>query len=315
MTANISAIFPYYNEENSLPKTLQFLSAQTLEPKEVLFVDSSSTDGSGALLDRWITENQNRFKTTFLNIHAGTNAPGSSKNAGIRKATGEWIAFMDCGLIFDQEWLQKQWAFVQRNSVDIALGVCTLSGVNTVDQCAVAQQYGYKRLRPCVPSTLVRKSVFDKTGLFLENRRAGYDMDWLISVRKLNISLGINTACPVRYLGVNYAPSLVRVFKKSLAYAIPTVGMRHYTTPYYYLLLLLTIAGSCAAFPRLLPVYAVLYLLLRGYLAPFVKSKGARILVDNPLSLIALPLVALVFDVGRTLGIIAGTIKYHILRR
>ena len=43
---NISAIIPYYNEDKVIEFTFKRLIEQTLQPKEIIFVNSNSTDNS-----------------------------------------------------------------------------------------------------------------------------------------------------------------------------------------------------------------------------------------------------------------------------
>jgi len=54
MPSNITVVVPYHNEEKVLARTLDRIARQTFKPKKVLLVDSSSTDGGKALVDRWI---------------------------------------------------------------------------------------------------------------------------------------------------------------------------------------------------------------------------------------------------------------------
>ena len=305
--ADISAAFPYYNESKTLRTTLRLISQQTLMPREVFFVNSSSTDGSSQIIDEWIAENQPKFKTKFHNIFEGTDTPSSSKNVAIKLATSNWIAFMDCGLTFDNDWLRKQWDYVQAHpEVDLVSGGCILVGAGILDMSAVAQTYGYKNFRPTLPSTLVKKSVFKKTGLFLADRRAGYDFAWPLLLKHLGIKRGINTDVVIRYIGVNYGNSLTRIFKKSIVYAAPTVGIPHYYIPYYYLLILAALLGACAWRPSNLLFFFIAYVFFRGYYYPIKKSNGFALIRERKLALLTLPVLGIILDTGRVLGIIKG---------
>lgn len=308
--ADITVVFPYYNESRTLPQTLELVSGQTLMPREVIFVNSSSTDDSSTLLDRWIQENQSRFETRFHNVFERTNTPSSSKNVGIKRASTTWIAFMDCGLIFPRDWLEKQWDYARAHpEVDVVSGGCILSGQGLVDVSGVAQTYGYKKFQPAIPSTLTKKAVFDKTGLFMENRRAGYDFAWPLLFRDWGIKRGINKEVIVRYMGINYGDSLIRIFRKNIAYAAPTVGIRHYYIPYYYMVALLIFLASGIWRPASLWFFLVAYLLFRGYFYPLRKSADRWGLIkESKWTFLSLPLLAVVIDAGRTLGILKGFI-------
>ena len=57
----ISVIIPYYNESDTIKKTLDCLNAQTLLPDEVIFVDSGSTDKTSEII-RDYCNSENKFK-------------------------------------------------------------------------------------------------------------------------------------------------------------------------------------------------------------------------------------------------------------
>jgi len=311
-TLEITVVFPYYNEEKTIFSTLDLISKQTKMPSEVIFVNSSSTDRTSDTIDKWIEENQNRFKTVFRNLFEGTNTPSSSKNIGIKKANFPWIAFMDCGLLFPIDWLEKQWEFIRGKNIKVVSGVVYLDGDGIIDTAAVAQTYGFKRKRPCIPSSLVKKSIFEKTGLFLENRRAGYDVAWPLLLKRMNINRFINSDVIVKYNGVNYGNSLFGIFKKSIIYSIPLVALKYYYIPYYYLLFMIIFFLVSVFSLHFSVIFIGVYLFLRGYIIPIKKSAGIKVFIEKPLVIILLPLLGIVIDTGKLIGFLIGSIKYHI---
>ena len=214
---DISVIIPYHNEAETILTTLDLLHRQTFAPQEVILVDSASTDKSYDIIQAWIDGvGLQRDRPVFINLRAGTNVPSSSKNAGVRISKNSYIAFMDCGLLFETDWLEKQMAFMTGGHYEVVSGGVMLEGTNAWDRAAASQTYGYKRYRPCIPSTLLKKTVFERTGPFAEGLRAGYDVDWPNRLKSLGIARGINKDVTVRYNGVNYAESPKALFFKSL---------------------------------------------------------------------------------------------------
>lgn len=311
MSDEITVVVPYHNERDTIEYTLEQIGMQSLPAKAALFVNSSSSDLSAIVVDKWIERNQDRFTTVFKNIFAGTNNPASSKNVGIKITNTEWIAFMDCGQNFDVDWLKNQMIYAQTHKLEVVSGVVYLIGENWVDRCAVAQTYGYKRNRPCLPTTLVKKSVFRKTGLLLEGRRAGYDAAWPIKLKRVGIQRGINDAVKILYIGTNFASTLLALFKKSVLYAKPTVRIEGYLTPWLYvifpLLVLLIIPLSLKLSIALITIYFV----ARIFLLPIYKSRGIGYFAEHPIeSIFGLGLVGLVIDLGKMVGILQG-IKFY----
>jgi len=310
MNEDISVIIPYYNESETIITTLDLLSRQTFRPKEVILVDSGSTDQSYDTIEKWIDNNRSLLgEIRFANIRANTGVPSSSKNVGIRESRCDLVAFMDCGLTFGTDWIEKHVAFMGSGNFEVVSGGCFLVGTSLWDCSAVAQTYGYKRFRPTVPSSLVKKSVFEKTGLFLKGRRSGYDVDWVNRLRTLGIKRGINRDVVVQYNGVNYAKSMRSLLAKSIRYGEGTLGLHRYYYPYAYFLLALIFLLAVFLKPAVAAIFVPAYFIGRGYFVPIVKSRGLRIISDYPLSILILPLIGFVIDVGKIIGFFKGLAK------
>jgi len=305
MNKDISVIVPYYNESETILTTLDLMARQTLQPGEVILVDSGSTDRGPEIIDDWIVQDRGRSGgACFINLRANTGVPSSSKNAGIRTAEGSLVAFMDCGLTFGTDWLEKQVDFMNSGDYEVVSGGCFLEGAGLWDCSAVAQTYGYKKFCPSVPSSLARKSVFDRTGLFLEGKRSGYDVDWANRLETLGIRRGLNRDVVVQYNGINYAESLKGLFLKSANYAEGSLGLHEYYFPYAYILLFLAFWPILFFKPVMAAVLLASYLALRGYLVPILKSRGVRMIWDHPILLLTLPLSGIVIDSGKVTGIL-----------
>ena len=312
----ITVIVPYYNERETIRFTLERVAEQTLPARTAIFVNSSSTDDTSALIDAWIGQNRHRLQTTFLNVFERTDNPASSKNVGVRLAATEWIAFMDCGQNFQRDWLEKQFQYAQQHGLEIVSGVVYLTGRNWVDRCAIAQTYGYRRHRPCLPSTLIRKSIFDRTGLLAEGRRAGYDAAWLLRLKTLGIVRGINTGVIIEYIGTNFSSNLPHLFRKSILYAKPSVALPGYYMPYAYAALSLIFFAVLATTPRLALLLFAAYFLARTFVVPISKSGSAAFFRENPLAAVfGAGIVGLVMDCGRLIGTWQGIFHYHMTPR
>ena len=313
MNRKITIVIPYHNERESVEFTLEQVGAQTLPAETAILVNSSSTDHTFDVINNWISKNQHRFQTKFLNVFENTDNPASSKNVGIRLARTEWIAFMDCGQNFDADWLAKQARFLENNNVNLVSGVVYLVGENWVDRCAVAQTYGYKIYRPCLPTTLLKRDIFSKTGLFLEGRRSGYDVAWLIKLKKMGISRGINENVVIHYIGINFASNLTQLFKKSILYAKPSSSIEGYWTPYLYVVAFIVSLGALAYSTKVGVVLFLAYLATRTLLIPILKSKNAKLFREHPFqALLGLGIVGMVLDLGKLIGTLQGIFHYHI---
>jgi len=86
----VSVIVPVYNAEKYLTECVDSILSQTLRDIEVILVDDGSTDASPALCDTY-AEKDPRVKV----IHKMNGRAASARNAGIRIAQGDYIAFVD----------------------------------------------------------------------------------------------------------------------------------------------------------------------------------------------------------------------------
>ena len=56
----------------------------------------------------------------------------------------------------------------------------------------------------------------------------------------------------------------------------------------------------------------LIYLLLRGYLIPIIKSRGIDVFIRYPSMVILIPILGIVIDIGKIIGILIGFKKYHL---
>lgn len=90
----ISVIIPAYNAEASIAEAVESALLQTYAPLEVIVVDDGSTDGTARLVE-------NRFGSSVV-LHRQRNGGASTaRNAGMRLAKGDILAFLDA----DDLWL------------------------------------------------------------------------------------------------------------------------------------------------------------------------------------------------------------------
>lgn len=86
----VSVIIPIYNAINFIKKCVDSLLRQEIGPIEILLIDDGSTDGSGELCDNYAKEYEN-----IRVIHKKNGGVVSARLAGIQRAKGEYIGFVD----------------------------------------------------------------------------------------------------------------------------------------------------------------------------------------------------------------------------
>jgi len=178
---NISVIIPTFNRAHSLPRTLDSVLAQSHPAFEVIVVDDASTDSTADLLDTY-----EHVKCVTFTQNQGVSA---ARNAGIRQASGEWIALLDSDDSWAIDKLARQVAAANRepeilifhtDEIWIRNGV----RVNPMGKHAKPDGWVYEASLAlcCVSpsSILLHRSVLQQCGMFDESLPACEDYDlWL----------------------------------------------------------------------------------------------------------------------------------------
>lgn len=86
----LSIVIPVYNVEPYLVRCMKSVMEQTYHALEIILVDDGSTDRSGIMCDRYQAEDA-RVKV----IHKENGGLVSARKAGLREASGEYIAYVD----------------------------------------------------------------------------------------------------------------------------------------------------------------------------------------------------------------------------
>ena len=112
----VSVIMPIYNAGDFLRSALDSVIAQTLREIEIICIDDGSTDNSLEILKEY------QGKDERVRIVTETNAgPALARNNGMRRARGEYIAFLDADDFYETEFLEQLYTLAKRDVLDIAI--------------------------------------------------------------------------------------------------------------------------------------------------------------------------------------------------
>lgn len=86
----ISVIVAAYNVEKYLDRCVKSLVEQTYPCLEIILVDDGSTDSTSVICDKW-----DRQDDRIVVIHKKNGGLSDARNAGIKRARGKWLGFVD----------------------------------------------------------------------------------------------------------------------------------------------------------------------------------------------------------------------------
>ena len=110
----VSVIIPIYKVERYLRKCIDSVLNQTYQDFEIILVDDCSPDNCPAICDEY-AKNDDRIKV----IHKENGGLSSARNAGIKIASGEYLAFVDSDDTIEQTFLQTLVDGLENNGTDL----------------------------------------------------------------------------------------------------------------------------------------------------------------------------------------------------
>lgn len=215
---NVSIVVPAWNEESTIAVLLDSLLGQTRLPDEILVVDAGSSDNTAALVRGY---RQAAVPVRLLSM--GRAYPGVARNAGAQCARYGMIAFTDCGMRLEAQWLQALCQPMQRDPrTQVIFGGYEPVTGTLFHQCAATvyvsakSRLGGKLLRgPSVASCLLRRTVWQAVGGF-PPYRAAEDLEFLerIAARGLLVAYA-----PEAVAHWDMPPGLLALFRKYSQYS------------------------------------------------------------------------------------------------
>lgn len=124
----LSIIVPIYNVASYFRKCVDSLLAQDITDYEIILVDDGSTDDSGAIADEIVREvmgDESNCQSPIANnpplrvIHQENAGLSAARNAGIAKAQGEYIWFVDSDDYVEPNVLGELMEQIERDNLDV----------------------------------------------------------------------------------------------------------------------------------------------------------------------------------------------------
>lgn len=188
----ISVVIPAYNAEETILAALESVYQQDYVSLnvglEVIVIDDGSTDHTRDLVESYKDSNNLTNLVLISKINQGVSV---ARNVGIRQSTGDWIAFLDSDDVWLAGKLHKQIAIIGENPNINFLGCARnnerlrILGRKVVGLYSASCRDLLIKMFPQTSTAIVRRSVFDKVGLYNERMTHSEDGELWVRIASL----------------------------------------------------------------------------------------------------------------------------------
>lgn len=183
--ATVSVVIPTYNRAATVADAITSALEQTDPPDEIIVVDDGSSDETGTVLAG--------FGTRIVALHQANSGVSGARNAGLKRARGDWVAFLDS----DDVWDPGRVAILRRDAAGTAAGVhvanvaitspryrhtmFALTGFHFADDATRSYPSGVEPLLhyPFTSGVAVRRDWVERSGMFDPSLSIFEDFDFL----------------------------------------------------------------------------------------------------------------------------------------
>ena len=155
----VSVIMPSYNAAGLIKRTIESVVAQSYKNWELLVIDDCSSDNTRDVVTM-LARSDSRIRLVSLSKNNG--APAAPRNIGIRKAKGEWIAFLDADDIWHPRKLSLQLEMMRTIGVEFSCTqMCDFTHEDEIFFCDTSRilveeiDFNKQRLRARIPTSSV----------------------------------------------------------------------------------------------------------------------------------------------------------------
>ncbi|RNC69637.1 MAG: glycosyltransferase [Desulfuromonadales bacterium] len=195
----VSVIIPAWNAEKFIAETLESVFAQTWRDLEVIVVDDGSRDGTAEVV-KTFWEGKAGGSIELKLICQQNGGPSKARNAGIRAAKGDYLAFLDADDVWLPETVEHLVAFVDTHpDVSMVFGDAGSFDANGVRFDSFFEKHGcpvtdernivsnaFEKLLESnfilTGALLLRRECIDRVGYFDDNLGYGEDYDLWVRI-------------------------------------------------------------------------------------------------------------------------------------
>lgn len=136
----ISIIMPAFNAEKTIKSSIESILNQTIKNFKIYIIDDSSTDTTSKIVNSF---NDERIIYTYNNNNQGVS---KSRNIGIKKCKGKYIAFLDSDDLWFPNKLERQLELLEKGWDIVCSNYITFTENNNLNERSAPEIISYEKM-------------------------------------------------------------------------------------------------------------------------------------------------------------------------
>jgi glycosyltransferase involved in cell wall biosynthesis len=190
---DLSIVIPCFNAERFLGEAIESVLAQPGAAPQVIVIDDGCTDGSVAVA---------RGFGARVELHSQANAGiAAARNAGVQRATGRDLAFLDADDLWTADSLEARFAVLAgQPGAEGVFGALQQFLCPRMDAAAAARIEfdAAPQLGRFAGTLLIRREAFLRAGLFDTRLKVGEMLDWVSRAALAGVNIATTQAVVMR---------------------------------------------------------------------------------------------------------------------
>jgi len=196
----VSVVVPVFNGETTIGSCLDSLLGQSYPSArvEIIVVDNASSDATASVLSG--------YEGSVILLREPVRGPSAARNRGVRAATGKYVAFTDADCVADSDWLESLMKPARDEGVGIVGGqILSRRPCNAIERFGETLHDHHLALTSYDPPYAISmnwcspRSVLEEAGLFDETYLRCEDVDLSQKIHHLGYRLVYQDAAIVHH--------------------------------------------------------------------------------------------------------------------
>ena len=189
----ISVIIPYFRKRIFFKNTIKSIINQSYKNFEIILIYDDTNQNEL----KFVKDVLKKFKNKKILINKHNLGPGNSRNKGILKAKGDYIAFCDADDVWKKNKLSSQLNFMKKNKINFSH--TSYSIINkyskNIGEFKIKKELNYQNLlQSCdigLSTVIASKKILLKNKFCSLKTKEDYEL-WLRLSKKNNLLLGLD---------------------------------------------------------------------------------------------------------------------------